>query len=1513
MLQSRAMSQSLLRSVAGLSLLALTACAPHPSGPGSSRHALGTQCTAEVPSGCTEVLPGETLKQITTCRVIKKAGVYEAGYVNVARGGALYFVEDPGGNIDLNVRSLLVEQGGLVQAGSESCPFGTAGTRLSFGLYGDDPTKQDTVKTVDDHGIQCSPDQGGTPECFPTKAQPMSSYCWQDPGAPFDPSDPCASQSKPTLTAEQQRINGTSGDNFKLEPYGDLNFDHGPFGYKVLAVSYGGSLRLFGARAHPTADVLATADQTSKCRVPTESGLDEKEARAWARLTGSSWTRLDGQQDDGKDTLLTLDRVVHDWTVGDEIVVAPTDWYPNHHETRTILAVTQLATATQLRVEHLAYPHVARIFDTHDIEKLGGAFTGPVRRSVADLRAPVGLLTRSIRVHSLGATAKDAFPGADECMADESDPNKTDPRCYFGGHVLFRQGFADVQVEGVEFKQLGQGGRMGHYPVHFHLGKSTTYTKGKTFIRDSSIWDSMSRFVVLHGTHDVDISRNVGFLSVGHGFYGEDATEIDNGFCHNLGIGARAATTDFYLAQKKELLAARAKDPTVKAPPTVRAVPPILDGVTNAAGQPRSQRMGSDGLMPVMFWMMNAYNEQVGNQASGVYGFGSCYWLLGSARSGASLAHDLDGVAAADKSGGFQAPVLRFRGNGCSTASLALPASAELPPSTFTPIGFTEMNNPYLFEADRKTPRPASAFQGHGDHRTFDRPIVSGNFRPIQIGSDQKNCAGSTGAGTKLDFNTSSCAMTYIDRFTTSFNWTEVNFGSIWLRPWFYTFANGAVTDQLFGGLTFVTAGSWIQVPPAYFSLAQNNLFVGTTQYKHGPIGASIYADKTGPIMRVHGAAELQNGYAACGGGKTTCNFDAEGVGYWQRYLQPKRLLNIYDGPAHADGNTFLNVGAWDCDPTPCAHLDGAACFAKLAEVGDGTGDRRFACGIYSSTQQPALLSKATLASGKLDIDPSSNPHTVVMDAAIGWKQPNGFYYPPAFGHANEIFLKKVPVEAGVDGANDLNRCWDQGKAELVPGDCRHNAIDRTQPYVQGALDYPRNGPNVANPRPAPGMPRLQTSPIDFQTVLIDIDGTLTGATGTLGGDKGVVTGMPTTSVSRNRFFDAPAQDDECLSYGVQTSPYTFATTAIAKLDRVPQSTAARITTTPWPETPMVPIYRQWALAHDEPACGDVCNGAQYGCSRASVMMGASIYQASQLTMSIPGGSHQPGALYYLDTNAAHQSMDCIAARTGGMRPAPFAPDDSFVIYNLFARPDTRTSYSLYVGKGVRDLSQIDGRFVRVDPHLRNGGSEMNSDVMLECDPQKGTGWCGKGSYATLHDGVVTVTLDHSVVADAFETRHRADWDRCMPRDTCYFDGDECKPCVTHKGALASPACKGKIVADDDVASLVTPAHGANESPMKTLCDWSTRASGTSKRTANEPVFVDCPEGGCLGFAFKLPHDFHPLPYAVVNAHTEKPAACFEEHAWTKNALQSRMSGATLLDPLCGAARPSEKADYCAP
>ena len=229
----------------------------------------------------------------------------------------------------------------------------------------------------------------------------------------------------------------------------------------------------------------------------------------------------------------------------------------------------------------------------------------------------------------------------------------------------------------------------------------------------------------------------------------------------------------------------------------------------------------------------------------------------------------------------------------------------------------------------------------------------------------------------------------------------------------------------------------------------------------------------------------------------------------------------------------------------------------------------------------------------------------VVLDAAVGWKQPNGFYYPSAFTYRGSTFFKKLPTSLpDPDPANPLNQCFSSGAEDNYmnpserPGDCRHNVIDRTRDYVAGNIEaLNAAGPSIF--RAADN--NLTVTPIDFSTILIDLDGTLTGAKGMI---SGISEPVSTTSLSRNSFFDAPAQSDECLSFGLQTSPYDFVSTIVAPLAASPAETGSTfVEPTKWPNpnippppgvpgpsAPLVGIYRQWATANDREPCGQVCD-----------------------------------------------------------------------------------------------------------------------------------------------------------------------------------------------------------------------------------------------------------------------------------------------------------------------------------
>ncbi len=1379
-----------------------------------AREARGAGCEDFVPQGCTRVKAGDKIDSVikNKCYVFDEnsTGTYVFDKINVLDGGRIYFV-DPGKGktIDFRVTAMLVERGGSSRRAPPTCPIGKQGGKLEIGLWGDDPTAQGTkTPPPNQAGIQCmtNPAGGADPKhdlrCFPSNDYAQGHYCTKDGD------DPCSDPTPPAVEPK----------NKLLEPYGKLNFDDNPWGYKVIGVAYGGTLALYGYKGAKGLEDLnwaATHDPPDHCKVPdpAKSTLDVTELLEWANLSGTSWARLTGVHDDPNTgwTTLTLDRVVATqetgdkpnlgWSVGDQIVIGATDWYPNHSEIRTIHNVIASPTGTQLQVDRLSYPHNTQMFTTGPQSD----FTNPVNRSAVDMRAVVGLLSRSITIYSLDKTPT-PFPKTRDCTAGVN-PN---PDCYFGGHVIVRQGFKQFAIQGVEFKQLGQGGRMGHYPVHFHLAKSTNYTGDpkvqRAFVKDSSVWE-----------------------------------------CGG------------------------------EPPPAARVVPPILDGSIHAPPSTTADSpAGSDTYMPVMFWMMNAYNEFVGNAAVSVHGFGSCYWLLGAEVSGPSRNHSFDGFAGYN-TGGVQAPLLRFRGNSCTTAPLALPAVREIAPAgnfgQAQSTGFTPLANPYLTN-------------GSNLAENYARPIVTGNYLP-GVNANLGSCLPHNQNVEELNKNPKTCVMTVIDRFSTSFNWAEVNFSSIWLRPNHYLFANSAVTDQLFGGLGIVTGGDWQQALPAYLALALNNLFVGTTQPQDE---TNLYARRSGPRFTVS-ASENLAAYGMCPPGKITCMFPAAGTGFWRGSFQPKRLITIYDGPSYADGNTFLNVGAWECDAQPCRGATSASGCKTFKN-----GEAELPCGIYSSTTQP--------------VGPSGGTNLAVIDAAIGWKQPNGFYYPPAFDYRRNSFLK--------NRSDTLNMCLTRAPGDyqdlrFQPGSCRHNVIDRTQVYQTGNMEALNATVLAQYSGPKNG---LDAGTIDFATILLDLDGSLTGSTSTIDGRPSP--GL-TTSVSRNIFYDAPSQTPECLSYGVQTSPYTFVSTVMGELANppstednwIPQGGGA------WPPTPAVAIYRQWKLKEDvereqsEP-CGQVCNGDQYGCARASFMGMASVYQPSYLTMTVPPGlsDSQTGGLYYIDTNSGNQQVSCVKG-SASLQPARFQGGRSYVLYNLFPQRDSKSSYQLYVGD-VKDLKDIEFRWVRVTVHETRGELQK---VIQPCDPRQPNQWCSSVVPPKPVNGVLIVTIDHKKLLedDAFLASSRPDYDRCMPRDICYFDqsANKCRRCDPQAPEGAPNKClrSGDFLPVDIQSMNATDKY--NRKPLDAVCEeWASKASSQVQINNGAKVTsADCPAGGCLGFAFKLPQGFQPQFYNIVNnpPSGKSPSRCFVESAWMKNMLNQ-----TSNDPQCGAPRPQSSSDFCA-
>jgi hypothetical protein len=474
-------------------------------------------------NGVLEVGAGGDLEVTGPCTV-NEGQTYNYGNVNIFKGGSLTFADpNPGKEIHFWAQSILVEKDSSLTAGEPASPIGTkclaakdkgesvyCGGLLTFHLYGADQGAFPfgTNPGKGGKGITCKTDQHcGIPDTkwndngktkFNDLPGPVSDFFYAYEPLPYDDGDP-----------------------------------NGYFGYKVFAVSYGGTLKLFGRKGAHNDGLLGAPSPSNSFR---------------------SWVRL-SQTLNPKGTTLFLDRKVDpDWEAGvdqahpgDQIVVTTTDYLPGHSEQLEICSVDPSNNSVTVRTPGttgacgsdtgaVKYIHNGELYDLSeqkhkDISRLNLNIK-VAGKPAAETRAAVALLSRSIRIVSEGGAFNQSFPSGQGN--------------FFGGHTLVRQGFLLYQVQGVEFFQLGQGGRMGHYPVHFHMARKTP---SQTFVKDCSVNESMNRWFTIHATQGVTLARNVGYKSIGHGYYLEEGTETDNKLYSNIGIFARAAITCRILAR----------------------------------------------------------------------------------------------------------------------------------------------------------------------------------------------------------------------------------------------------------------------------------------------------------------------------------------------------------------------------------------------------------------------------------------------------------------------------------------------------------------------------------------------------------------------------------------------------------------------------------------------------------------------------------------------------------------------------------------------------------------------------------------------------------------------------------------------------------------------------------------------------------------------------------------------------------------------------------------------------
>lgn len=244
------------------------------------------------------------------------------------------------------------------------------------------------------------------------------------------------------------------------------------------------------------------------------------------------WTKINQHAEAGTTSLELMESV--DWKANDEIVIAPTDYY----EAGFGVSVTQLvsinsANNNQLTISEglnahrwglLQYPTENGLSLTSD-----NVVSPPVADTettttplILDERAEVGNMTRNIVIQAPN----------DNLWNDQG----------FGVHTMIMPN-ASAHIEGVEFKRVGQRGRLRRYAFHWHmlsyLGTETLEDATGQYFRNNTINSSQNRGVVIHGTNGVLVQNNIIYDIRGHGVFTEDAVERRNIIDGNLVLHIR--------------------------------------------------------------------------------------------------------------------------------------------------------------------------------------------------------------------------------------------------------------------------------------------------------------------------------------------------------------------------------------------------------------------------------------------------------------------------------------------------------------------------------------------------------------------------------------------------------------------------------------------------------------------------------------------------------------------------------------------------------------------------------------------------------------------------------------------------------------------------------------------------------------------------------------------------------------------------------------------------------------
>lgn len=245
------------------------------------------------------------------------------------------------------------------------------------------------------------------------------------------------------------------------------------------------------------------------------------------------FTKIDNHAELGT-TTLSLE-TSPDWNAGEQIIIAPTDYYAAgngisvtqrvslNNVTGSNLQIADPLNAFRWGLLQYATPTGMSLDPANQVTAPAADTLGISTPTILDERATVGHLTRNIVVR-----APDDFLWQNQG---------------FGVHIMIMGTGAEAHLDGVEIQRGGQRGRLGRYPFHWHMlsyaGTATLDDAEGQYFRNSVVNQSRNRGVVIHGTNGVTVQRNVIYDIEGHGIFTEDAVERRNLIDSNLVLHVR--------------------------------------------------------------------------------------------------------------------------------------------------------------------------------------------------------------------------------------------------------------------------------------------------------------------------------------------------------------------------------------------------------------------------------------------------------------------------------------------------------------------------------------------------------------------------------------------------------------------------------------------------------------------------------------------------------------------------------------------------------------------------------------------------------------------------------------------------------------------------------------------------------------------------------------------------------------------------------------------------------------